>query len=319
MTTSFSRRSLLASASSAAMIASLPRTSSAAGVEQTVPFSSGTAPPRSEVPAQACDSHIHIFSTRFPASPHWKGEAVSDSDVPAYRLFQKRIGTSRAVVVTPSTYGVDNRATLDGVAQLGGSARAVVVVDAEIADAELKRMADEGAVGIRVNFVTPQSWGATTAERLQTMAKKIAPLGWHVQVYMTADQIVEHETVLSGLPTTLVIDHLGRLPPATGTDHRADAVIRRLLDGGRTWMKLSGAYLNTAVGPPDYPDASRVARAFAAAAPERMVWGSDWPHRGEKHMPDDAALFDLLARWAPDEATRRRILVDNPATLYGFS
>ena len=83
-------------------------------------------------------------------------------------------------------------------------------------------------------------------------------------------------------------------------------------------MKLSGAYLNTAVGPPDYPDASRVARAFAAAAPERMVWGSDWPHRGEKHMPDDAALFDLLARWAPDEATRRRILVDNPATLYGF-
>ena len=101
--------------------------------------------------------------------------------------------------------------------------------------------------------------------------------------------------------------------------HPAHAVIRRLLDGGRTWMKLSGAYLNTAVGPPDYPDASRVARAFAAAAPERMVWGSDWPHRGEKHMPDDAALFDLLATWAPDEATRRRILVDNPATLYGFS
>src|SRR4051794_26150731 len=184
MTTSFSRRSLLASASSAAMIASLPRTSSAAGVEQTVPFSSGTAPPRSEVPAQACDSHIHIFRMRFPASPHWKGEAVSDSDVPAYRLFQKRIGTSRAVVVTPSTYGVDNRATLDGVAQLGGSARAVVVVDTDITDAELKRMADEGAVGIRVNFVTPQSWGATTAERLQMMAKKIAPLGWHVQVYM---------------------------------------------------------------------------------------------------------------------------------------
>ena len=154
------------------MIASLPPTSSDRGRRANRSLLVGNGAPALRGSAQACDSHIHIFSTRFPASPHWKGEAVSDSDVPAYRLFQKRIGTSRAVVVTPSTYGVDNRATLDGVAQLGGSARAVVVVDAGIADAELKRMADEGAVGIRVNFVTPQSWGATTAERLQTMAKR---------------------------------------------------------------------------------------------------------------------------------------------------
>ena len=126
--------------------------------EHNVPFSSGTETPKTSVPPNACDAHIHIFSTRFPASPHWKGEPVVDSDIAAYRLFQKRIGTSRVVVVTPSTYGIDNRATLDGVAQFGPSARAVVVVDQDVADAELKQMAAHGAVGIRVNFVTPQSW-----------------------------------------------------------------------------------------------------------------------------------------------------------------
>ncbi|MGY2046734.1 amidohydrolase family protein [Methylobacterium sp. JK268] len=286
--------------------------------EEAVPFSSGTGRPRNAAPEGACDAHIHIFSTRYPASPHWKGEPVVDSDVPAYRRLQARLGTRRVVVVTPSTYGTDNRATLDGVAQLGPSARAVVVVDRDIPDAELRRMAAAGAVGIRVNFVTPQSWGVTTVERLETMARKVHPLGWHVQVYMTGDQIADHAEVLRRLPTPLVIDHLARLPPGEGTAHRAYPVVRGLLDGGRTWMKLSGAYLNTASGPPDYADASAVARAFAAAAPERMVWGSDWPHRGEKHMPDDSRLFDLLAAWAPDEPARRRILVDNPAALYGF-
>ncbi len=312
------RREFLKSAAICTVAVAGGLRSSAARAQHTVPFSSGAEAPKTSAPANACDSHIHIFSTRFPASPHWKGEPVIDSDVSAYRLFQKRIGTSRAVVVTPSTYGTDNRATLDGVAQLGPTARAVVVVDQDIADAELEQMASRGAVGIRVNFVTPQSWGVTTAERLETMARKVHPLGWHVQVYMTGDQIADLDAVLGRLPTPLVIDHLGRLPPAQGLEHRAYPVIRKLLDRGNTWVKLSGAYLNTASGPPAYADATKVAQAYAKAAPERMVWGSDWPHRGEKQMPDDAVLFDLLAEWAPDEATRKRILVDNPAALYGF-
>jgi len=313
-----SRRDLLRASLGAASVAAACR-SAGALAQEAVPFSSGTDKPKTSVPANACDSHIHIFSRRFPASPHWKGEPVVDSDVAAYRLFQKRIGTSRVVVVTPSTYGIDNRATLDGVAQFGKSARAVVVVDLDISDAELKQMASQGAVGIRVNFGTPQSWGPTTAERLETMARKVHPLGWHVQVYATGDKIVELAPVLSRLPTPVVIDHLGRLPPSQGINHPAYAAVRKLLDGGRTWMKLSGAYLNTASGPPAYADATEVAKAFARAAPERMVWGSDWPHRGEKHMPDDAGLIDLLAQWAPDEAARKRILVDNPAELYGFA
>jgi D-galactarolactone isomerase len=213
---------------------------SRAQAQDAIPFSSGTEAPKTSVLPNACDSHIQIFSTRFPASPDWKGEPVVASDVAARKL-QKRLGTSRVIVVTPSTYGIDNRATLDGVAQFGNSARAVVVVDLDISEAELRRMATQGAVGIRVNFGTPQSWGLTTAERLETMARKVRLLGWHVQVYATGDQIVGLADVLSRLPTPLVIDHLARLPPSQGVNHPAYAVLRKLLDGGRTWMKPSGA------------------------------------------------------------------------------
>lgn len=313
-----SRRTILQGGAALALAAAAGLRDRPADAAEATPFSSGTDAPTIAVPPNACDCHIHILSTRYPASPHWKGQPVMDSDVAAYRQVQARLGTRRAVVVTPSTYGTDNRPTLAGVAQFGPSARAVVVVDLDVTEAELRTMADQGAVGIRVNFGTPQPWGPTTAERLETMARKVAPLGWHVQIYATGDKIVELEPVLQRLPTPLVIDHLARLPPDQGANHPATAVVRRLLDGGRTWMKLSGAYLNSVSGPPAYADATAVAKVFAAAAPERMVWGSDWPHRGEKHLPDDARLLDLLAEWVPDDRARARVLTDNPAKLYGF-
>lgn len=221
--------------------------------------------------------------------------------------------------MTPSTYGTDNRATLDGVAQFGPTARAVVVVDLDIADTALRAMATRGVVGIRMNFGTPQSWGPTTAKRLEAMARKVEPLGWHLQIYATDDQILELEPVLRRLPTSLVVNHLSRLPPAQGVSHPAYAAVRRLLDGGRTCMKLSGAFLNTASGPPAYAEATMVAKSYAMAAPDRMIWGSDWLRRGEKHMPKDAELLDHLDQWVPDDQARTRVLVDNPATLYGFN
>jgi D-galactarolactone isomerase len=154
---------------------------------------------------------------------------------------------------------------------------------------------------------------------LLPLAPRIAALGWHAQIHMSGDQLVGHAAMLGALPCDIVIDHMGRLPPATGVSHPAFATMRRLIDAGRTWVKISAAYLNTNDGPPDYVDATAVAQALIKAAPERMVWGSDWPHVTEIHKPDTALLFDLLAIWAGDEATRRRVLVDNPATLYGFS
>lgn len=308
------RRTLLTGAVATAAVAATVRAAPA----QTAPFSTGDGAAKLKAPPLACDSHLHIFDTRFPASSHWKGQPVEDATLDAYRQVQKRIGTTRAVIVNPSTYGIDNRCTLEATERMGKDARAVVVVDLDISDAELQAMAAQGATGVRVNFVSPQSWGETTVDRLRDTAARVAPLGWHVQIYAKADQITAMQDDLAKLPVPLVIDHLGRLPPESGPDDPAFAVIRRLLDGGRTWVKLSGAYLNTKVGPPAYPDASRMARAYVEAAPERVVWGSDWPHRGEKTLPDDAVLFDLLSDWAPDEAARHRILVENPAELYGF-
>jgi D-galactarolactone isomerase len=176
-------------------------------------------------------------------------------------------------------------------------------------------MNSAGVRGIRFTQFDPNT-ATTTMDMIEPLAKRVQALGWHVQIHLRADQIVAAQDLLLRLPGTIVFDHLGRLVPPDGLAHPAFGVIRQMLDGGRTWMKLSGAYFFG--GPPDYADAGKVARAYIAAAPERMVWGSGWPHPTEKEKPDDAALFDLLEQWAPDPATRHRILVDNPAKLYGF-
>jgi D-galactarolactone isomerase len=285
--------------------------------QQAVPWSSGTEPPKLKAPPNACDCHMHIYDSRFPVAPNAKLRPP-DATVDAYRLFQKRIGTTRNVVVTPSTYGTDNSCTLDAMAKLGATARGVAVVDTSVADAQLKRLNDQGIRGIRFNLV--QS-GATTIDMLEPLSKRVNDLGWHVQIHMLGDAIVENADLLQRLPTPIVFDHLARIPQPAGVDDPSFALVLKLLDKGRTWVKLSGAYQDTRTGPPAYADVSKVARAYVKAAPERLVWASDWPHPTEKAdaKPDDAILFDLLADWAPDEAIRNRILVDNPAALYGFA
>jgi predicted TIM-barrel fold metal-dependent hydrolase len=199
------------------------------------------------------------------------------------------------VVVTPAVYETDNLVTLDAIARLG-EARGVAVVHPTVTDAELKLLADGGICGIRFTQFDPAT-AVTTLEMIEPLSRRVADLGWHIQIHMRADQIAAAGDLWEQLPST----------------------IRRLIDKGRTWVKLSGAYLDTKVGPPTYADATAVARAFAAAAPERMVWGSDWPHPTETQKPDDAVLFDVLADWVPDAATRQRVLVTNPQTLYGFA
>jgi D-galactarolactone isomerase len=291
----------------------------AAGVArgETVPWSSGEESPRLKAPPKACDCHMHIYDSRFPIAPTatLKPADAKPSD---YHLLQERLGTSRNVVVTPSTYGTDNSCTLDALAKIGATARGVAVVDTSVSDAELKRLDGLGIRGIRFNLV--QS-GATTIDMVEPLSKRVNDLGWHVQVHMLGDKIVEAESLWNRLPSPIVFDHLARVPQPAGVDHPSFALVLKLIDKGRTWVKLSGAYQDTKVGPPSYADTSKVATAFAKAAPERMVWGSDWPHPTEKPnaKPDDAILFDLLAEWAPDETVRNRILVDNPAALYGFS
>jgi len=288
--------------------------------EASVPNSSGTEPPKLKAPALACDCHHHIYDpARFaPAQPG----AIPNSRVADYRLLQRRIGTTRNIVVTPGVYGTDNRVTLDALRQFGANARGVAVVHPTVADPELKTLASGGVRGIRFAITSPAGNPAvavTTVDMIEPLSKRVNDLGWHIQINMDADQIVAAESVWNRVPSVIVFDHMGHIPQPMGLKHPAFALIRRLIDKGRTWVKLSVTYDSSKIGPPSYSDVNKVGQAYVQAAPERLVWGSNWPHPNETTKPDDAMLFDLLGQWAPNEATRHRILVENPAILYGFA
>ena len=287
-----------------------------------VPHSAGLNRPQRMPPPGACDCHMHIFDARFAPSPHWP-RTPPNAPVAAYRQLQQRLGTSRTVVVTPSTYGTDNACTLDALDQLGHDARGVAVVGEGVSADELAHLAARRVRGLRVNFVSPQSWGTTTPDMLATLARKVAEhpacTGWHIQIFAHPEQLVAFAPQLRTLPVPLVIDHLGRIDPAEGPAAQAYGVVRGLLDGGNTWVKLSGAYMRSAVHGPSYADTLPLGQALVQAAPDRLVWGSDWPHTTETPgTVNDADLMDLLQAWAGSEAAMDRILVDNPARLYGF-
>jgi D-galactarolactone isomerase len=289
----------------------------AEATEQVVPHSSGTAQPRTRAPANACDAHFHIIDGRFPTVPGAK--VLPHATLDDYLLLQKRIGTTRAVIVQPKVHGTDHSCLLDAIRRLGKNACGVGVLRPDVSDAQL-RMLDQGGIrGLRFSVWNPADT-VTTIDMIEPLARRIAPLGWHVQLHMSGDQIVEQAALLRRLPCPIVFDHMGRLPPSVGFSHPAVGLIQSLMERGNVWMKVCGAYLNTDVGAPTYSDALAVSRKWIAAAPERIVWGSDWPHVTEiQHKPDDAALFDLLAEAAGDQAALNRILVENPEHLYGFS
>ncbi len=312
------RRAFIQGASMAAIATTtvgIPVTQSHA---QPVPNSAGADQPKLKAPANAADCHMHIYDpARFPMPPNPR-RAPTNATVAEYRLLQKRIGTTRVVIVQPRNYGTDNRVTLDAIAQLAPNARGVAVVTPAVSDTELKALHAGGIRGIRFSLADPNS-RAVTPEMVEPLARRVADLGWHVQFNVDGAMIDEMEAVLRRLPTQMVFDHLAHPPLPAGIEHSSHRIVRSLIDQGRTWVKVSGAYSNSKIGPPAYPEATKIAQAFVKAAPERLVWGSDWPHPGlPDNKPDDALLFDLLAAWAPDEATRNRILVQNPEALYGF-
>lgn len=317
---SFNRRTLVQGALAGVALAAGGGAAAHATSERPAPFSAGTERASYRVPGQATDCHMHVFDPdRFPY-PLPTATPPPKATVADYRLLQRRTGTKRTVVVTPSNYSTDNRCTLDAIAQLGlRDARGVAVIDNTFTDGQLREMNDGGIRGIRFNLTRP---GGAGAELIRPLAERVVDLGWHVQIHMTAEGIQENLARISGLPTELVIDHMGRIPGAAGTAHPAYAAILRLIDEGTTWVKLSGVYHESPVGPPSYSDRAAIGSAFARAAPERMLWGSDWPHptasRGEVPMPDDAAMVALFASWVPRQQDRKRILVDNPEKLYGF-
>ncbi|MCK8787775.1 amidohydrolase family protein [Roseomonas sp. NAR14] len=256
---------------------------------------------------------MHVFDPRVPAVP---GAPVRHgaATVAEYRRVQRALGTTRCVVVQPSLYGLDNTATLAALADFGEAARAVVVIDPATPEAALARLHGLGVRGVRINLVQA---GALTWAQARALAPRLAALGWHLQFHLTPEALLAAGDALADMPCRVVLDHLARLTDAPA--HReALTAVRRLLDGGRCWVKLSAPYLVSRAGPPGFGDVLGVARTLAAAAPERMLWASDWPHATEPRKPDDAALLDLLPAWCPEPGMPARVLVANPAELYGF-
>ena len=269
------------------------------------------------VPDGAADCHHHIYDPRFP----YNATAILKppyATVSQYKALQKKLGTSRNIMVQPSTYGTDNRCVLDVLAQLGENCRAVCVVNSKVTGGELKKLNAAGVRGVRVQFGLGNPVGAN---EVMPLARRIADLGWHIQCNMPADQLVQMEPLLLSLPVPVIIDHLGRAVDDKGPQY---VTVRKLLDSGHGWVKLSGAYLYGGGVPPYYAGASLAAKGYLKAAPERCVWGSDWPHPDATKMlnpvamPDDIILLNLLALWAPDEKLRHRVLVSNPEKFYGF-
>ncbi len=289
-----------------------------APVDEAVPWSTGTERPRLRMPADATDCHHHLYDPAYP----WAAEATlkpGPATVDDYRKLQKRLGTSRNVIVQPSSYGVDNRLLLASIARFAGRARGVAVVNTSVTDAELTQLHDGGVRGIRFNL---SQAGTTTLDMVRPLAQRIAPRGWHVQVNAPAPHLLDSRSIWVDLPCPVVFDHLAHVPEPAPTHHAAFLMVTDLLSRGRAYVKVSGFYLDTLVGPPSYSDRVALAAAYAAAAPDRVLWGSDWPHPTEQprhRIPDDALMADLLQVIIPDESKRNAALVNNPAALYGFA
>jgi D-galactarolactone isomerase len=273
--------------------------------------------PRLQVPAGACDTHMHIYNSAYPASAKaWL--FPPDFSVGDYQKIQSRLGLQRTIVVQPVTYGFDNSCTLDSVALFGDNARAVVTVPTSITDSELDQLWQRGARGLRYH----QMRGSVTEwSDVPVMAERIRGTGWHLQIQFDGIEFPDHEGLIARLPCTVVIDHMGRYAKPLPLSHPAVQSLLRAATRENVYVKLSGAYHIAHGSGPDYKEVTPIARALVEQGTERLLWGSDWPHPTEtaETMPDDADLLDLLLAWVPDPAAREMILTTNPARLYRFN
>ena len=286
-----------------------------------------------DVPAGACDCHTHIHGDmrEFPmsASRIYTPEPALPSEMAEVH---RALRMQRVVIVTPSIYGTDNSATLWGMKARGRDARGVAVIDERTPEAELDVMHRAGIRGIRINLATGGKTAdpAAARKRFQDAAERIKSRGWHVQMYTTLDVISAIKEAVLASPVPVVFDHFGRAQAALGVEQPGFADLIELVRSGKAYVKISGAY-RISKQAPDFPDAASIARALIAANADRILWGTDWPHPNSDPMPgygamdvrpffqiDDGALLNQLPIWAPDAALRKKILVDNPARLYGF-
>jgi len=277
-------------------------------------------PPRAFVPPpNACDAHCHIFGPgdRFPYAAD-RTYTPPDAGIDRFEALQERLALSRAVFVQASCHGTDNAAMVDAIVSGNGRYAGVAMIDDSFTDAQIGALHDVGVRGTRFNFVAHLG-GAPAMDEFWRIVHRVARFGWHIVLHFDAEDLPTCAAMLDEMPTPYVIDHMARVDATKGVDQEPFQQLLALLRDERAWVKISGAERLTAGGAPPYDDVVPYAGALIAAAPDRVLWGTDWPHPNVRHMPDDGDLVDLLAAFAPDEATRHRILVTNPERLYPLS
>ena len=273
--------------------------------------------PKLKTPPGACDTHIHLFGPAekypfAPDSPYTSRDALPETFI----ALQNTLGMSTAVIVSPGGYGRDYSLLADVLAKYPDRFRGIALLRDDTPTSEIARLSRLGVRGMRM-------MSAKRGQHVPNYSKEIAARvhehGWHIQFYPHGTDIVEYADKLLALPNTIVLDHFASIPAAGGVDQPAVKAVLKMLDSGRVWLKLSGPMRCTAE-PPPYPSVTPLAHVFVKHAPERMVWGSDWPHVNLDGMvmPNDGDLLDLMLEWVPDEAARNRILTKNANALYGF-
>jgi predicted TIM-barrel fold metal-dependent hydrolase len=274
--------------------------------------------PKHRAPKGSTDCHFHLFGdqNRYPLSPGRSYTPSEVANIDTYRVLAAELGIDRMVIVNPTPYGRDHTITIDSIEALGRErARAVAVIDDSFSDATLRDFAAKGFVAARVSDVLKNT---TPVSKMDEVARRVAPLGWHLEMYVEGSVLPGLEAKILALPVPVVIDHMGKIPTSRGIDSPEFKTLLRLVESGKCWVKLCG-YRSSVQGPP-YADVIGEAQKIIAIAPDKCVWGTDWPHphRQGPLMPDDGKLLDLLYEWAGNDEQFRRILVDNPAKLYHF-
>lgn len=269
------------------------------------------------LPAGACDCHVHVYDASRPLAP---SATFKPPHAPwsAYCEVQRALGLSRAVLVQPTGYALDNSVLLAALGEAGAAARGVVVLPADVSEAELQRLHALGVRGVRFMMLAGAG-GVLPWSALPAMAHRIAPLGWHINLQLDGRHLPQHRQMIDALPCGVVIDHTGKfIEPVPVTDS-AFRTLLSMLERPQRWIKLSAPYETSKVGPPHYDDVAALARALLRSHPERCLWASNWPHPNRKPVPSDGSMLALLGAWTDgDRALRDRVLAANPAALYGF-
>src|SRR5215469_6846151 len=318
-----SRRGFLSGMAIGGLARSLRLTTSPENLHSTTPI-------QFDVPERSCDCHVHVFGdpSRFPfaASRTYTPEPASAAELLA---IHQALHISRVVIVQPSVYGTDNSCTLDAMRQFGSAARGIAVLASAIRSTALDSMERAGIRGVRINLGTAGDTNLDKARhRLKSAIQQIRDRNWHVQVYAALPVIAGVSDIVLASPVPVVLDHFGGAQGASGLQQPGFDKLLQLVRSGKGYVKISGAY-RASSSAPDYPDVAPLARALITANPQRVLWGSDWPHPDTHSgrepndvspplLVDDGHLLNLLATWVPDPALRHTILVDNPATLYAF-